>query len=217
MTTEPLDDVPHSEEIGSNGNDADISADILGGGEFLLEDRLVGITVDHCIEGGWETSTDDGRSWETDGTFHYSVVLEFESKEKADQFLDSDDFDVMRNTMVATVKELSSDTLRWERGWDSDPDAYDDGVIPDKPEDGFSNFSFEGFDDYILPEFVDIISATYPDIGLVGAFVTDDSGSETPGCFQGIPSHLANGTSDPQVIKDEETVHFTTGVSTMKM
>ncbi|MGN7438942.1 MAG: hypothetical protein ACTHOO_09905 [Alcanivorax sp.] len=150
------------------------------------------LSVSQCVEGGWITEHENGSTFDTDGMFHYTVELEFENQQKIDELLSRDDLSEIHNTMTNTITELSGLMLTWERGWDNDPDAYPDGVVPENPEKSFTDFAIEGFNEDILPEFVDIMKATYPDIGLTGATMSPGTGLETPGCYQGGPENLAN-------------------------
>ena len=158
--------------------------------------------VSQCVEGGWIVEHENGSTFDIDGTFDYTVELQFDSQAKVDELLARDDAEEIRNTMINTLTELSEDMLKWERGWDTDPDAYIDGVIPDNPEKSFSEFAIEGFNEDILPDFVNIMNASYPELGLSGAVINPDTGRDSPGCYQGGPENLAEAEQQQKVATD---------------
>ncbi len=157
--------------------------------EFALDNKVF-FPVHQCISGGWETETESGRVLETDTTVHYNVVLEFEDSDAQKAFLERDDAPEIVNTMDATVRSMTQDTLSLEIPRDYEPGAYADGVVPEDPTLSLSDNTLNELNEYDMQDFTRIMQETYPDIGLVGATVDGESATQLPGCYQGIEGDI---------------------------
>ncbi|MCB1682215.1 MAG: hypothetical protein KDI65_09810 [Alphaproteobacteria bacterium] len=167
-----------------------------GGGEELgarggVPANVVQLYMSQCVEGGWERDTADGRTMPVNTTFNYIVNLEFESADKAKAFMARDDLDQISNTMTRTMESMAHETLGLEIVRDFLPESYPDKQIPDDVHRQFTPNTIMDMN-IVAGDFVNVMRATYPDIGLVRASVDEGSVNQLPGCYYGVPDDLAH-------------------------
>lgn len=167
------------------------------GGADRQPAHVVKLYMSQCVEGGWVQDTADGRTIDVDTTFQYVVNLEFESPEKAKAFMARDDIDQISGTMAKTMESMAQETLGLEIQRDFLPESYPDGQIPKDVHNGFTPNTIMDMN-IVATDFIGVMRATYPDLGLTGAAVDEGSVNQLPGCYFGIPEDKAAIPASPE-------------------
>ncbi len=210
MAIDPTEDILQDDTNGASPGFVALMPDL---GDVAVAENTAGLLVDQCVEGGWETTTQDGRILEVDTTFVYGVQLVFEDAEAAQKFLDREDISEVERTMIHTMREAASGKIELELNRDFLPESYPDGVVPDDTTTSLTPNTLWEMNDYVIPDFLAIMQSTYPDIGLVGASVMEDDINQLPGCYDGVPDNLAAKEAEQSDVSVKEVAQDSVAVT----